>query len=280
MVTGANQGLGFTTAEGLAKLGFSVHLLCRSEQKGKDAVAKIKQSSGNSQVFLEVADVSDLASLRALADRYSSSGLPLHVLVNSAGIMCLNGRETNADGLELSFATNTLGAFALTRLLEPVLQRSHSRVIFMSSGGLYTELLEVDDMQWERRAKYDGQSQYAKDKRRMQVYAESFAERWQAQGPYIKSFCMHPGWAESVGARTAMGGLFKSMGNRIRSSEQGADTAVWLACEDESKLQNGAFYLDRAVAEKHMWGAGTQYTDQQKQLLWQKLSKLAGLPTE
>lgn len=56
-------------------------------RQGKDAVAKIKQSSGNDQVFLEVADVSDLASLRALADRYGSSGLPLHVLVNSAGIM-------------------------------------------------------------------------------------------------------------------------------------------------------------------------------------------------
>lgn len=79
-----------TTASGQIK---TLEWCCESKsthgvwRQGKDAVAKIKQSSGNSQVFLEVADVSDLASLRALADRYSSSGLPLHVLVNSAGIM-------------------------------------------------------------------------------------------------------------------------------------------------------------------------------------------------
>lgn len=54
-------------------------------------------------------------------------------------VQCLKGRETNAAGLELSFATNTLGAFALTRLLEPVLQRSApARVVFMSSGGMYS----------------------------------------------------------------------------------------------------------------------------------------------
>lgn len=62
-----------------------------------------------------------------------------------------------------------------------------------------------------------------------------FARDAQAQGPYIKSFCMHPGWAESVGARTAMGGLFKSMGNRIRSSEQASLWIVFSASVHHSR---------------------------------------------
>lgn len=278
LVTGANQGLGFTTAQALAKLGFTVHMLCRNPDKGKEAVEKVKKESGNKEVVLEVVDVSDMASMQSFASEYNSSGQTLNVIINSAGIMCKDGRKTNDAGLELSFATNTLGAFALTRLLEPVLKKSTpARVIYMSSGGMYTEKLEVDDMEMAN-GTYDGQSQYAKDKRRMQVYAESFAERWQAAGVNIGSYSMHPGWAETGGARDAMGGLFDKMEGRIRTPEQGADTAVWLACEDVEKLEDGAYYLDRRPAKKHMLASGTEYTDEQRRHLWTKLSSLCKLP--
>lgn len=95
----------------------------------------------------------------------------------------MHERATTADGLEVSFATNTLGPFALTRLLEPALERAGpgSKIIFVASGGAYTERLEVDDLEMAR-GRFDGTVQYARDKRRQMALAEQFAARLEGRG--------------------------------------------------------------------------------------------------
>jgi dehydrogenase/reductase SDR family protein 12 len=102
LVTGANSGIGFETALALADLGADVVLLCRNRQRAEQAAERIRSETGNRRVFLEELDVSDLASVRALAARLAEA--PVDALVHNAGVLPDSRRETR-DGLELTLAT-------------------------------------------------------------------------------------------------------------------------------------------------------------------------------
>lgn len=275
MVTGANQGLGFQTAKELAQRGWgcTLYLVCRNKERGNEAVEQIKQDTGNSSVHLLVCDVSSMQSIKDLATDYKGSGKPLHVLVNNAGFIAPE-RKLTVEGLESSFATNTMGAFLLTRELEGVLKSSApARVIFVSSGGMYNDSLCMDDLQAANMKKFDGVLQYARDKRRMVAYTEAFAKRW--QGSDVGAYSMHPGWTITEGVKTSLPGFTKLVNKRFRTLEQGADTTVWLALEDMDKLQPGAFYLDRKPAAKNLSWASTAYTDADVDKLWDQLNAIA-----
>ncbi|OSX73105.1 hypothetical protein BU14_0377s0006 [Porphyra umbilicalis] len=117
IVTGANAGLGLEVARGLAARGGTVHLLCRSEERGRAAVDALVADGAAAgaaaadlrrRLRLHVVDVSSLAAVDAFASGYVADGTPLHGLVNNAGVLC-NVVTPSADGYEAAFATNTLG---------------------------------------------------------------------------------------------------------------------------------------------------------------------------
>lgn len=275
MVTGANQGLGFQTSLELARRGATLYMVCRNEQRGREAVEKVIADSGNQDVHLKVCDLASLASIKALAEDYLGTGQPLDVLVNNAGLM-LHERTPSADGLETNFAVNTLACFALTLALQPALFRAGpARVVFVSSGGQYTERLVVDDLQAEKMKKFDGTAQYARDKRRQVALAERFAERWAAAGQQAAAYAMHPGWTETDGVKTSIPGFYNTFKDKLRSLSQGCDTTVWLCLQDLDKLQPGGFYLDRQLQPKHLPLAGTKYSAADVDRLWEVLEKLA-----
>lgn len=228
IVTGANSGLGFAASSALARAGCSLLMVCRSRDKGEAAVSRVRLESGNEDVHLGICDVSNLGSIKSFSDGFLASGRPLHALVNNAGVL-LAQRGQSEDGHHLSFATNTLGGLALSaRLLPALRQAPGSRVVFVSSGGMYTERLELSG--WEDASgPYDGTRAYAFDKRRQVAQSEELARRWGPQGVLVAS--MHPGWADTEGVRTSLPGFSKSMASKLRTAEQGADTIVWLALE-------------------------------------------------
>ena len=150
LVTGASSGLGLAAAEGFARLGATVWLVVRSPERGEQARARIVERSGNGDVHVGVCDLSELESVRQFAGRFRDQASRLDVLVNNAGVMT-EARGVSADGIELTLATNVVGPFLLTNLLIPLLQESApARIINVSSGGMYTQKLRVDDLQSER----------------------------------------------------------------------------------------------------------------------------------
>ena len=185
-------------------------------------------------------------------------------------------RKQSADGHELSFATNTLGVFALTYQLQHCLRESGpgSRVITVTSGGAYTVPLVTDDLQMEGGA-YDGMRQYSRDKRRQIAMMERFAEILGRD--QIGCYLMHPGWVDTELVAVATPAVHKSFAGVLRSPKQAADTVLWLALADTAQLQAGALYLDRAVQHKHMFMAGTHYTVDAVDTLWERLLDLSGL---
>ena len=121
MITGADSGLGFETAQKISEnQDFAVVLACRNEQKAQDARQKIINETGNQNVSTELVDVSSLASVQECASRMISENSAIDVLINNAGISPQHSGTTE-DGYELVFVTNYLGAFALTlQLLQQI----------------------------------------------------------------------------------------------------------------------------------------------------------------
>ncbi len=134
IVTGANSGIGKETALGLAQMGARVVMVCRNAEKGKAALEEIRRESGSSQVDLLIADMSSQASVRALAEQIQQKYPRLDVLVNNAG-GAAPARTLSADGIEMTLATNHLGAALLTLLLLELLKASApSRIVNVSSS--------------------------------------------------------------------------------------------------------------------------------------------------
>ncbi|CAA7403020.1 unnamed protein product [Spirodela intermedia] len=254
VVTGANSGIGFATAAGLASRGATVRLVCRNQERGEAALSRIKSSTGNPNVFLEICDLSSMSDIKSFASRISSRDEPIHVLVNNAGLVN-NDRVITPEGLEMNFAVNSVGTFAMTELMLPSLKKAapDARVITVSSGGMYSAPLPKDFQSDERN--FNGALQYARDKRLQVALTERWAELHGEEG--IGFYSMHPGWADTPGVATSLPGFRQRLTGKLRTTEEGADTVIWLALQPKEKLTSGAFYFDRAEAPKHLPLAGT-----------------------
>lgn len=274
IVTGANSGIGFGAAEGLAARGATVYMVCRNKERGQEAVSKIQTSTGNPNVFLEICDLSSISNVKAFSSKFSSTDKPIHVLVNNAGIL-ENKRIITSEGLELNFAVNVIGTYLLTESFIALLEKSapDSRVITVSSGGMYTSPL-TDDLQFSE-VNFEGSTQYARNKRIQVVLTEKWAEKYSEKG--IGFYSMHPGWSDTPGVAKSLPGLSKNLSGNLRSNEEGADTIVWLALQPNDKLRSGAFFFDREEARKHLIFAGTNGSHSKIDSIIESIRSLCGL---
>src|SRR5215470_9862409 len=136
LVTGANAGIGYATAQDLAARGGRVYLACRSREKGEAAAAAIAAAADSDEVQVLRLDLADLASVRECAKEFLALGEPLHVLINNAGVGGARGRTS--DGFEIHFGINHLGHFALTQALMPLLRESApARIVSVASDAHY-----------------------------------------------------------------------------------------------------------------------------------------------
>ncbi|MDQ6810745.1 MAG: SDR family NAD(P)-dependent oxidoreductase [Actinomycetota bacterium] len=274
LVTGATSGLGLAAAEGFARLGASVHLLARSEERGERARAEIVEGSGNDDVSVCLCDLSDLELVRKFAASFTAEERGLHVLVNNAGALP-SERTLSPEGIELTFATNVLGPFLLTNLLTPLLAESApARIINVSSGGMYTQRIHVEDLQTVHE-KFDGAVAYARTKRAQVILTELWAQRLRSSDVVVHA--MHPGWADTPGVESSLPRFYKVTRPLLRTPEQGADTIVWLGAAREPARSSGGFWHDRRRRPTHLlpW---TRETPADRNRLWTECERLSGWP--
>ncbi|NYI79132.1 SDR family NAD(P)-dependent oxidoreductase [Nocardioides panzhihuensis] len=249
LVTGGGSGLGAATVLGLARLGARVHVLVRSPERAATAVARIEQQLGDeglvADLRIERCDVSDLSVVDAFADDLCTRDggtTTLDVLVHNAGVMPPE-RTESVDGHELTVATHVLGPIRLTERLLPALRRSEhgARVVFVASGGMYTQPLPVDDPEFQH-GSYRGAVAYARSKRMQVELAPLLDRRWSPDR--ISTYVMHPGWADTPGLARSLPAFRTLSRPLLRSAEAGADTAVWLGATDPAP-PSGTFWHDR-----------------------------------
>ncbi|MEM7353691.1 MAG: SDR family NAD(P)-dependent oxidoreductase [Acidobacteriota bacterium] len=270
LVTGANSGLGRAAAQALAFLGAEVWLLCRSEERGRVAERDIRMGTGNDRGRLEIIDLASRASILRFVERLGDR--PVDVLINNAGVLP-DQRIESEDGMELTWATNVVGPFLLTWKLVPHLQRAAGgRVINVSSGGMYTQQLDLRDVHWLERP-FDGVVAYAQSKRAEVILTELWADRLRDRGISVNS--MHPGWADTAGVRHSLPRFWRLTQGRLRSPREGADTIVWLAACERIAGETGQFWFDRQAVATHLLRTRERSGDRQR--LWELCRQQAGL---
>ncbi|XP_066973104.1 dehydrogenase/reductase SDR family member 12-like isoform X1 [Macrobrachium rosenbergii] len=272
MITGANSGIGKCIATEIAKHGGTVHMVCRNSTTAEQAKKEIVETSGNENVFVHILDISQPKSVHQFASEFEKTSDCLHVLVNNAGCM-VNQRELVEDNLEKNFATNTLGTYLLTRTLLPLLKKSEKpRVVTVTSGGMLVQKLNPDDLQFEKMKPFDGTMAYAQNKRQQVVMTERLA----LEHPEIHFSCMHPGWADTPAVRSSMPDFYNKMKDKLRTAEEGADTAVWLAISPSAELQkSGLFFQDRVPASTHLPLAWTKVCSDVEEKFMKSLEELS-----
>jgi dehydrogenase/reductase SDR family member 12 len=275
-VTGANSGLGKATALGAARLGAEVRMLCRNVERGEAAREDILGEVPGAVLHVDRCDVSDLGSLPGVADAVKQEVPRLRALVHNAGLLPPERTET-ADGHELTYATHVLGPHILTDALRgPLAADGDARVVFVTSGGMYTQPLRVDDPEYTR-GEYSGTLAYARTKR-MQVHlAEEWARHLVGEGIAVHS--THPGWAGTPGLAESLPGFSRLLRPLLRDAESGADTTVWLLAAPEGHAETGLFWHDRAPRPTAHMGR-RHPTAEEVRRLWELVVDVTGVPVE
>ena len=249
LVTGATSGIGRSIADEVAGLGAVVIVVGRDESRGQSTVKAIIERTDNGEVSFERADLSRLADVRDLADRVAHSHPRLDVLVHNAGALSRAYVRTQ-DGLELTVAVHVVAPFLLTHLLMGQLRAApDGRVITMSSGGMYSQRLDVAVLQ-PHADDYDGVKAYARAKRAQVELTRLWDLHYGGSG--LRFIAMHPGWVATNGLDSGLPRFARLVRPVLRTPEQGADTAVWLATAPRSALSEGRFWLDRRPRREHL----------------------------
>jgi len=276
VVTGANSGLGRETARGLAARSARVILVVRNEGRGEAARKALAKATGRPDLLeLEIADLANIREARALAERLRSRLDRLDILVNNAGVL-LDKRRESEDGVEETFAVNVLAYFLLGNLLAPMLASSAtpdtpSRLINVSSGGMYLAKLEPDDLQFTKK-EFDGVEAYARSKRAELILSALWAHRLGKQG--ILSAAMHPGWADTPAVQSSLPRFHQLMQLTLRTPQEGADTTIWLAVNPKLRPADGpGLYFDRRKRNLHRL-ANTRNSPEEIERFWRECCRL------
>jgi NAD(P)-dependent dehydrogenase (short-subunit alcohol dehydrogenase family) len=191
IVTGANRGIGYATAQALARKGATVILACRSKEKGEAAVWQIDQEYPEAEAVFMQLDLADLAAVRRFAGEFTSRYDRLDILINNAAIMRTPFAKT-PDGFELQFATNHLAHFALTGLLlGHILCTPLARVVTVSSWGHRFGVIDFENLNGEQ--DYDPGGAYAHSKLANILFAYELQRQFEGAGVDAIAVAVHPG---------------------------------------------------------------------------------------
>jgi NAD(P)-dependent dehydrogenase (short-subunit alcohol dehydrogenase family) len=238
IVSGPTSGIGKQIALDLGARGAHLVLACRDLDKGRTVAATIAERGGRADV-LHV-DVSSVASMRAFAEAFRQRYDSLDVLVNNAGASPGERRES-VDGIEMTFATNVLGYHVVTRELLNRLPAPPARIVVVAST--FAGDLDLDDLQFTRRP-YDALTAYRQSKACNRLWSWALATRL-PRGSTVNAMApgFVPGTELSRDLPPAIREAYRTRSGR--SMEQGADTAVWLACDPAVEGVTSRFYYDR-----------------------------------
>ncbi len=239
VVTGANTGLGFETAQVLAERGASVVLAVRDVEKGKQAAARF---GAGADVTVQELDLASLESVRAAAAELHTTLPKIDLLINNAGVM-YPPRQTTREGFELQFGTNHLGHFALTGLLlDLLLPVPGSRVVAVASiAHRLRAAIHFDDLQWEN--SYDRVAAYGQSKLANLLFGYELQRRLAPHGT-TAALAAHPGVARTELMRNspaALRGVFAAVAPLFTQDSARGSLPILRAATDPGAL-GGQYY--------------------------------------
>lgn len=305
IVTGGYSGIGLETVKALTSAGATVIVPARRIEAAQEAV------KGLANVEVGKLDLMNSASIDSFAEEFLKSERPLHILINSAGIMFPPLRR-DERGYESQFSTNHLGHFQLTARLMPALKKANgARVIAVSSRAQREGGIIWNDISFEH-TEYNARLAYAQSKTANSLFAVELDDLAMDYG--IRAFAIHPGLVPTTGIGRSSGnsgGLFIDVINtfsliRVRNFfvaakvrfkradydyyktiGQGASTQTWAASSSELNGMGGVFLEDNNIsvevpaASKSRFGVRPWAIDkEQAKRLWKLSEEMTGVKFE
>ncbi len=274
LVTGPTSGLGRAVVEDLARLGARVVLAGRSAERLARVRDDLAATYGADRFPIVIADMGSLDSVRGAVAEVIATESRLDILVDNAGAI-FPERAVGPDGIEATLAVLVVGPFTLIGGLLPLLRATPiARVIATTSGGMYTQALDLDDLQSDGES-YSGALAYARAKRAQVSLIREWARRLAADNI---TFCaMHPGWADTPGLAETLPGFYKVMRPLLRTAAEGAATVAWLAATPDVDRFNGSLVLDRRRRpfDRVPW---TVVSASDRRRLWERIVALSDQP--
>ena len=239
LITGANTGIGRVTARELAKRGAHIVITARNQERAQPVLDEIRTESPQAKVDFIPLELSNFASIRACANAFIALNLPLHILVNNAGLAGAKG--LTHEGFEMTFGVNHVGTFLLTQLLLPKLQASApARVVTVASRAHYkAQPFDWDALRQKRRS-FSGYPEYCTSKFANVLFSAELARRLQGTG--VTTYALHPG-VVATDVWRAVPWPFRSWIKRnMITPEQGAETSIYCATSPEIARETGLYY--------------------------------------
>ena len=271
VITGANTGIGKITAGDLARRGAHVIIACRTPSKAQPVIEAIKKDSGNDRVELVTLDLGDLASVRTAAAAIIAKNVPIHGLINNAG---LAARGTTKDGFELTFGTNHLGHYLFTRLLlDRLKEAGTARIVNVSSNSHYRAKSIDWDAQQKTTKSVTALPEYEASKLANVLFTKELARRLEGTG--ITTYAVHPGvvatdaWRRIPPPFRWLAKLF------MLTPEQGAKSTIVAATDPALASHTGRYYT---VGGKEKVPNRVSEDADLAKTLWNKSAEWTGLP--
>ena len=239
LITGANTGIGLVTARELARKGARLFITCRDATTAQTAVERIRDASGNPHVEALQMDLSDFASVRACAQAFLERDLPLHLLVNNAGLA--GQRGLTASGFELAFGVNHMGHFLFTQLLlERIKASAPARIVTVASRAHYRATgLDWDALRRRTRSRTT-LDEYSNSKLANVLFSAELGRRLAGTG--VTTYALHPGVVASDIWRAIPWPIRPLLKLGKISTEEGARTTLHCATAPALAQDTGLYY--------------------------------------
>lgn len=275
VVTGASSGIGLETARALAAADYHVAMVVRDPMRGDAAYEAIRSSAPQAKLSLHRADLSSQSEIRTLAAELAERFPRIDRLVNNAGLIAEDYRET-VDGMESTWAVNHLAYYLLTRLLLPHLKKAEgARIVSVASEASRAGSIDFENP--GRKGAYSALGAYAQSKLANIMFTYELARR--LNGQQITANCMHPGGVNTNFSRNNSGFLaraFQILMPLMRSPAQGADTVVWLSLDPALQGVSGKYWKDR----KEIVPQSRASVESDCRKLWELSATQTGLPVD
>lgn len=270
LITGANTGIGLVTARALARQGAQLFITCRNAEIAHSALQQIHTDSGNARVESLVMDLADFTSVRACAQAFLARDLPLHLLVNNAGLA--GGRGLTASGFELAFGVNHMGHFLFTQLLQERIRASApARIVTVASRAHFRATgLDWDALRQRTRSR-TGLKEYSNSKLANVLFSAELGRRLAGSG--VNTYALHPGVVASDVWRSVPWPIRPLMKLRMLTPEEGAKTSLYCATAAKVATDSGLYY-DKCKSRPPSAMASDMALAAQ---LWQHSTQWAGL---
>jgi NAD(P)-dependent dehydrogenase (short-subunit alcohol dehydrogenase family) len=244
VITGTTHGIGRVTSRELAKAGYALVMACRNLEAARLVRAEILAETPRASIRMIQCDLASLASVRDCARALCGELDPITLLINNAGMVSTRHRMS-VDGFELTFATNHLGPFLLTRLLLDRMAEA-GRIINVASRVHFRGKLDLERIA-DARARYSSIAAYAQSKLANVLFTFALARR--LSGTRVTANCLHPGVvATNLLPRWLR--IVKPLISRvIIDPDRGARTTLYLSLSKEVAGISGRYFDEHQVVQ-------------------------------